>query len=196
MNAGTVEFLLDDGRPVLLPRDEHAAAGRAPVTEMVTGIDLVQWQIRIARGEPLTLDPDGCVDPRGHAIECRIYAEDPDAGFLPSPGRIDALDVPSGPGIRDDSGVEAGAEIPDLLRPAHLEAVAWGADRAAGAVADAPRAPRYSVGHADDRPVFPLAPSPDAFETGTFTPGAWTPSCRNVAERVSPSAIRPSQRSP
>jgi acetyl/propionyl-CoA carboxylase alpha subunit len=68
---------------------------------MITGVDLVQWQIRIARDERLAVLPEQLLTPAGHAIECRVYAEDPDAGFLPSPGRITSLRVPSGPGIRE-----------------------------------------------------------------------------------------------
>jgi acetyl-CoA carboxylase biotin carboxylase subunit len=101
-----------------------------PVTEMVTGIDLVQWQIRLARGERLTVSPRDAVTPSGHAIECRIYAEDPDEGFLPSPGRITALRSPAGPGIRDDSGAEAGGEVPIFYDALISKLIAWGGDRA------------------------------------------------------------------
>ncbi len=101
-----------------------------PVTEMVTGIDLVQWQIRIAQGERLTVDPERALTPRAHAIECRIYAEDPDLGFMPSPGLVRALSVPGGPGIRDDRGVAAGFEMPDFLRLDDLEAHRLGPIRA------------------------------------------------------------------
>jgi acetyl-CoA carboxylase biotin carboxylase subunit len=100
-----------------------------PITEMVTGIDLVQWQIRIARGERLDLDPAALVTPKGHAIECRIYAEDPDNHFLPSPGRILALRAPAGPGIRDDSGVTAGLDVPIFYDPMISKLVAWAEDR-------------------------------------------------------------------
>jgi acetyl-CoA carboxylase biotin carboxylase subunit len=100
-----------------------------PITEMVTGIDLVQWQIRIARGEPLDIDPQKALSPNGHAIECRIYAEDPDAGFMPSPGRITALGVPGGPWIRDDSGAEPGTDVPIYYDPLISKLSAWGADR-------------------------------------------------------------------
>jgi acetyl-CoA carboxylase, biotin carboxylase subunit len=100
-----------------------------PITEMVTGCDLVRWQIRIARGERLDIDPDQALTPAGHAIECRVYAEDPDNGFLPSPGRILQLRTPSGPGIRDDSGASAGLEVPIFYDPMISKLAAWAEDR-------------------------------------------------------------------
>ena len=96
---------------------------------MMTGVDLVQWQIRIARGAPLSLDPAALLTPNGHAIECRVYAEDPDNNFLPSPGRIAALRVPAGPGIRDDSGAAAGLDVPIFYDPMISKLVAWAEDR-------------------------------------------------------------------
>jgi acetyl-CoA carboxylase biotin carboxylase subunit len=100
-----------------------------PVTEMVSGVDLVAWQIRIARGEKLMLDPAALLTPRGHAVECRVYAEDPDSNFMPSPGRITGLRVPYGPGVRDDSGAYEGGEVPIFYDPMISKLITWGESR-------------------------------------------------------------------
>ncbi len=128
-NAGTIEFLLDwDGRFYFLEMNARLQVEH-PITEMVTSLDLVQWQIRIARGETLDLDPAALLAPRGHAIECRIYAEDPDNNFLPSPGTIVALRTPNGPGIRDDSAAAAGLDVPIFYDPLISKLIAWGGSR-------------------------------------------------------------------
>jgi acetyl-CoA carboxylase biotin carboxylase subunit len=100
-----------------------------PVTELVTGTDLVAWQLRIAAGERLTLSQDE-IAWQGSAIECRIYAEDPENHYLPSPGRIAYLHEPSGPGIRLDSGVYSGWEVPLEYDPLLAKLVAWAPSRA------------------------------------------------------------------
>jgi acetyl-CoA carboxylase biotin carboxylase subunit len=128
-NAGTVEFLVDDAGNHYFLEVNTRLQVEHPITEMVTGLDLVQWQIRVARGERLTLDPERLLTPSGHAIECRVYAEDPERSFMPSPGLIRQLRSPSGPGIRDDSGVSAGFEVPIFYDSLISKVIAWGEDR-------------------------------------------------------------------
>ncbi|MFX1533945.1 MAG: acetyl/propionyl/methylcrotonyl-CoA carboxylase subunit alpha [Promethearchaeota archaeon] len=115
-NAGSVEFLLAPaGHFYFLEVNARLQVEHA-ITEVITGIDLLKWQIRIASGEELLLTQDQII-PRGHAIECRIYAEDPEKEFMPSPGKISYVDFPSGVNIRHDYGIEAGQEISTYYDP-------------------------------------------------------------------------------
>ena len=128
VNAGTVEFLVDERERFYFLEVNTRLQVEHPVTELVTGLDLVQWQIRIAAGEKLGFT-QAQIQPRGHAIECRIYAEDPERGFFPSPGTILRLQPPSGPGVREDTGVYEGWTVPLEYDPLLSKLIVWGEDR-------------------------------------------------------------------
>src|SRR6478672_4828160 len=127
-NAGTVEFLVDAKRNFYFLEMNTRLQVEHPVTEIVTGLDLVHLQLRIASGEKLPFRQED-VQLRGHAIECRIYAEDPDNNFFPSPGKITKLLRPSGPGIREDSGVYEGWTVPLDYDPMLSKLIAYAPDR-------------------------------------------------------------------
>ncbi len=127
-SLGTIEFLVDAERNFYFLEMNTRLQVEHPVTELVTGIDLVREQIRIAAGERLTIKQED-VRWTGSAIECRVYAEDPEKNFLPSPGKITRLRTPSGPGVRDDSGVYEGWEVPLFYDPMISKLAAWGATR-------------------------------------------------------------------
>ncbi|MDQ6871574.1 MAG: acetyl-CoA carboxylase biotin carboxylase subunit [Gemmatimonadota bacterium] len=128
VNAGTCEFLLDDNGDFYFLEMNTRLQVEHPVTELVTGIDLVQWQIRIASGEKLPFRQED-ISPRGWAMECRITSEDASDNFLPSTGRIDYLHLPSGPGVRWDGGIESGTEVGRYYDPMLAKLIVWGADR-------------------------------------------------------------------
>jgi acetyl-CoA carboxylase biotin carboxylase subunit len=129
-NAGTVEFLLDREKTFYFLEVNARLQVEHPVTELTTGVDLVHQQIRIAAGEKLTLKQEN-LRQRGHAIECRIYAEDPASGLLPSSGKILFLQEPRGPGVRHDGGIYSGWDVPIYYDPILAKLIVWAETREA-----------------------------------------------------------------
>ena len=201
VSAGTVEFLLaPDGEFYFLEMNTRIQVEH-PVTEAVTGIDLVQAMIRVAAGEPLGLRQQD-IELRGHAIEARIYAEDPARGFLPSPGRLSVFRAPTGPGLRVDAGVEAGSEVTVHYDALLAKLVAFAETRdAASARLDAALAGFAVAGVRTSIPFQRWLLRQDAFRSGCvdigFVERSWPkggagpldPSLRPVAEAAARSAL-------
>ena len=127
-SAGTFEFLMAEDQSFYFLEMNTRLQVEHPITELITGLDLVREMVRIADGQPLGFE-QSAIQRRGAAIECRIYAEDPATGFLPSPGRIHTLRTPSGPGVRDDSGAYGGVTISANYDPLISKLCVWAQDR-------------------------------------------------------------------
>ena len=128
VGAGTIEFLLDADQNFYFLEMNTRLQVEHPITEMVTGLDLVRWQVLIAAGEKLPFSQDE-LESRGASMQCRIYAEDPENNFMPSPGLIEYLHEPSGPWVREDTGVYSGARVPVHYDPMISKLIVWGEDR-------------------------------------------------------------------
>ncbi|HJQ24236.1 MAG TPA: acetyl-CoA carboxylase biotin carboxylase subunit [Blastocatellia bacterium] len=170
-NAGTIEFLVDPERNFYFLEMNTRLQVEHPVTEMVTGRDLVHEQIRVAAGEKLSFSQEDIVM-RGAAIECRVYAEDPQNNFLPSPGRITRLETPAGPGVRYDSGSYAGWEVPIDYDPLLAKLCVWAETRAAAIDRLARVLGEYTVeGIRTSLPFFRAVVRDEAFRRGDFDTG-------------------------
>jgi len=191
VSAGTVEFLVtDDGDFFFLEMNTRLQVEH-PITEWVSGVDLVQAQLRIAAGESLWLAQDA-LTPRGHAIECRIYAEDPANGFLPCPGRIALLREPQGAWIRVDSGLAVGGEVTVHYDPMLAKLSAWGADRESARLRLVAALRDYAiVGVTTNVPFLADVLTQDAFVAGTTHThflaehlAGWRPAAARLDEAV------------
>ena len=167
-NAGTIEFLMDKNKKFYFLEMNTRLQVEHPVTEMITGVDLVKQQIKIANGEKITLKQDD-LKIHGHAIECRIYAEDIDNNFAPSTGKIVHHRLTSGPGIRIDRGIDVLSEVPIYYDPMLSKVIAWGIDREE-ALARMKRAlGEYQIsGVITNIPVFNWVLKQKTFLDGTF----------------------------
>ena len=128
VNAGTIEFVLDPSGEFYFIEMNTRIQVEHPITECVTGIDLVREQLRVASGLTLSFTQDD-VQLRGHAIECRVNAEDPAHGFMPSPGRVDFVHIPGGYGVRVDTGLYAGCELPPYYDSLAAKLIVWAPTR-------------------------------------------------------------------
>ncbi len=167
-SCGTVEFLLAPDSSFYFLEINTRLQVEHPITEEVWGVDLVREMIRIALGEPLSFRAED-LSPRGHAIECRIYAEDPFHGFSPSPGTIEVLRLPQGPGIRNDIGVEAGSVVPIDYDPMLGKLIVHGESRAEALVRLSRALSEYEIsGIETTLPLFRRLLSDPEFESGAF----------------------------
>ena len=170
VGAGTCEFLLDGrGRSTFLEMNTRLQVEH-PVTELVTGRDLVADQLDIAAGQPLRDEPRPAPTPGGHAVEVRLYAEDAEDGFLPATGRIEALRWPTGDGVRVDAGIELGSEIGGRFDPMLAKIIAWGPDRAGRARAARRRARPDGRARRRHEPALPALAGPPAGRPGGRCP--------------------------
>ena len=186
VGAGTVEFLLNEDRQYFFLEMNTRLQVEHPVTEMITGLDLVAEQLRIAKGEPLGFT-QGDLTIHGHAVECRLYAEDVPRGFLPDPGPLYRHRPPAGPGIRVDSGVAEGDRVPIYYDPMVSKLIAWGPTREA-AISRMDRAlGEYEIaGFNTTLPFCRYVMQHPAFQSGEF-------STSFVAEHYSPEALAADQ---
>ncbi|MFW6183862.1 MAG: acetyl-CoA carboxylase biotin carboxylase subunit, partial [Chloroflexota bacterium] len=129
VSAGTVEFVVTPQRDFYFLEMNTRLQVEHPITELVTGVDIAAWQIRLAAGESLSFD-QASLSQRGHALECRVYAEDPANNFLPSTGEIAFYRPPAGPGVRVDDGVESATQVSPYYDPMLAKVITWGEDRA------------------------------------------------------------------
>jgi acetyl-CoA carboxylase biotin carboxylase subunit len=128
VGAGTIEFLLDADQNFYFLEMNTRLQVEHPITEMITGMDLVRWQVEIAAGKELPFTQDD-ISRRGHSIEARLYAEDPDQNFMPSPGLLEHISSPQGPWVREDTGVYSGATVPVHYDPMISKLIVWAEDR-------------------------------------------------------------------
>ena len=184
--AGTVEFLLDRSGETWFLEMNTRIQVEHPVTELVTGTDIVREQIAVARGEELRL-PDHPAEIRGHAIECRICAEDPGNNFLPAAGAIDRLQEPSGPGVRIDSGIYPGFQVGLHYDPLLAKLIVWGRDRDHAVRRMARAIDEYRIhGVATTLPFHRFVMNDEVFRSGEATTAF-------VEERLGSDSLRPSE---